>query len=109
MGKRLESTPRSKVRNALRMLFLRSRERAAAIKREHNTCQLCHRKGSAAKGKEQKIQVHHRAGIGDWEAVLDIIYREILCSPDAMDVLCPDCHNEQHELAKIHETAQRIL
>ena len=97
MKKRMDKTPRSRVKNALRQLFLRSRERAFAIKRENNTCQGCHKKGSTAKGKEQKIQVHHRAGIGNWEKVIDLIYEEILCSPEFLDVLCPECHKEHHD------------
>jgi predicted HNH restriction endonuclease len=95
--KKLESTPRSRIKNAIRNVFLRSRERAAAIKREHNTCQRCGVKGSVAKGKEQKIVVHHRSGIGNWDKVIDVVYEEILCHPKYLDVLCPDCHKKGHE------------
>ena len=97
MSKKLPTTPRSRVRNALRQVFLRSRERAAAIKREHNTCQQCGAKGSVAKGREVKIQVHHSEGIGDWEGCIDNVYTNILCSPDKMIVLCVDCHRREHE------------
>ena len=69
-GKRLPNTPRSKVRAALRQLWLRSRERAAALKREKYTCQRCGVKQSKAKGKEQKVEVHHKEGIGNWEIVI---------------------------------------
>jgi hypothetical protein len=109
MGKRLPNTPRSKVRNALRQLFLRSRERSSALRREKNTCQHCHIKASVAKGREQKVQVHHKSGIGNWEAVIDAVYAEILCSPDMMDVLCPECHSEEHEREKVHDLAEKIL
>jgi hypothetical protein len=37
MGKKLPYTPRSKVRAALRQLWLRSRERAAALKAANRT------------------------------------------------------------------------
>lgn len=92
MGKRLPYTPRSKVRAALRQLWLRSRERATAIKRDQYTCQKCGKKQSRAEGKKQKVLVHHKKGIGDWESVIDSIYREILCDPDNLETLCPDCH-----------------
>lgn len=74
------------------MLWLRSRERAAAIKREGNTCQRCGKKGSKAKGREVKMQVHHVAGIGRWEQVIDLIFAELLCNPALLEVLCVDCH-----------------
>ena len=45
-------TPRSKVRAALTMLFLRSRERAVAIKRDKNTCTVCGIKATRA-GKDE--------------------------------------------------------
>ena len=78
------------------MLFLRSRERAAAIKREGNTCEKCKRKGSKAKGREVHIQCHHRDGIGNWEAVIDLIFAELLCHPDRLEVLCRECHKGEH-------------
>jgi predicted HNH restriction endonuclease len=51
-------------------------------------------KQSKAKGKEQLIEVHHKNGIGNWEAVIDVIYQQILCSPATLEVLCPECHAE---------------
>lgn len=92
MAKRLETTPRSKVRAALRQLFLRSRERAAAIKRDKYTCTVCGRKQSKAKGKEFKVQAHHVDGIGNWDKIIDHVFSELLCSPDKIQTLCPDCH-----------------
>jgi 5-methylcytosine-specific restriction endonuclease McrA len=97
MGKRLPITPRSKVKNAIRQLFLRSRERAAAIKRDKYTCVLCGKKQSKAKGKEQKVECHHKEGIGNWEQVIDLIYTEILCDPAKLETLCPECHKKQPE------------
>lgn len=96
MGKKLLTTPRSRVRAALRQLFLRSRERAAALKREQNTCQKCHRKASKAKGKEFDVQVHHLEGIGNWELIIDLVFKELLCHPDMLEVLCKACHGEEH-------------
>jgi hypothetical protein len=97
MGKKLPYTPRSRIRSALRQAWLRSRERNAAIKRERNTCESCHKKGSAAKGREVKITVHHKHGIGNWEKVIDMIYEEILCPPDNLTVLCSACHDNEHK------------
>ena len=94
MGKRQPGTPRSKVRAALRLLSLRSRERAAALKREGYCCERCGVKQSKAKGKEVAVQVHHREGIGNWDKVIDLIYEELLCSPDKFEVLCKLCHKE---------------
>lgn len=92
MGKRLSYTPRSKVRAALRQLWLRSRERAEAIRRDQYTCQSCHKKQTKRKGKEFHVQVHHLDGIEAWDRVIDAIYDELLCSPDRLITLCNECH-----------------
>ena len=84
------------MRQAMRRVWLCSRERYAAIKRENNTCQVCHRKGSVAKGKELKIQVHHVDEIANWEAVIDAVYKNILVDPARLEVLCKDCHEKRH-------------
>lgn len=96
MGRKLATTPRSRVRASIRQTWLRSRERAAAIKREGNCCEECGRKGSKAAGREVAIEVHHREGI-DWERVIDYVFRHVLVHPDALEVLCKDCHHERHE------------
>lgn len=96
MGKRLEYTPRSKVRNSLRMLFLRSRERAAALKAAGYTCQGCGRKQSKAKGHEFAVEVHHIDEIRLWDILLDMVYAELLVSPQKLEVLCRQCHGQKH-------------
>jgi predicted HNH restriction endonuclease len=101
MSKKKPSTPRSKVRAALRQLWLRSRERAAACKAESYTCEECNVKQSKAKGREVAIEVHHNKGI-DWEFLIDEVYRVLLVSPDNLTVLCKACHKkltegERHE------------
>ena len=96
MGKRKPGTPRSSVRVALRRLWLRSRERAAACKRESYTCQICGTKQSKAKGKEVAIEVHHINGVL-WEEIIDMIYEQLLVHPDKLAVLCKDCHKKNHE------------
>lgn len=93
MGKKLEHTPRSRIKSALRQLSLRSRERAATVKRDNNTCQECGAKGSVAKGREVKTVVHHKRGI-KWDKIIDFIYQELLVHPDHQEVLCKDCHDK---------------
>lgn len=95
MGKKLLSTPRSRVRAALRALWLRSRERAAAIKREEGCCELCKAKQSVAKGREVKLEVHHNNGI-EWEQMIDYVYRHLLCEPKHLTVYCKSCHDKEH-------------
>jgi predicted HNH restriction endonuclease len=98
MGKKLEGvTPRYRIRSLLKQLWLRSKERAAALKRDGYTCQCCHTKQSKAKGKEFKVEVHHVDGITDWEGIIDIIYKQILVHHSKLKTLCPDCHSSLHK------------
>lgn len=98
MGKRLPTTPRSKVRAALRQLWLRSRERASALKRDGYCCQECGVKQSKRKGKEVKVEVHHKQGVNDWDLMLDYIYRHLLCDPGWLETLCVECHKKREVL-----------
>ncbi len=96
MGRKKPNTPRSKIRAAIRQLWLRSRERAAALKSTGYRCKKCQAKQSKAKGREVKIQVHHDPPIEDkWEKIIDLIETEILRAPQYP--LCEDCHDEEHE------------
>lgn len=85
-------TPRYKIKRSLAKLFLVSRERSDAIKRDNYSCQKCGVKASVRKGFEQKVQVHHKKGIKFWNEIIDLIYSELLCNPDDLETLCPDCH-----------------
>ena len=100
MGKKLSTTPRSRVRSALRQVWLRSRERAAAIKREGGCCEICNQKQSKAKGRELTLEIHHREGI-EWDNILDYVYRHLLIHPDGLEVLCKKCHTDLHEEEKL--------
>ena len=93
MGKKLPYTPNSQIRSALRRLFLRSRERGNVIKKAKYTCCKCQSKQSKAKGREVKVQVHHRSGI-NWDGLFDDIRKRLLDESD-MEVLCEDCHDKE--------------
>lgn len=101
-SKRKLTTPRSQVRSALRKLWLRSRERAAALKRDGYTCQECDRKQSKAKGREFAVEVDHLDGIS-WESMLDYIYRHLLVSPDRLETVCKEDHAKRTEFRKESE------
>jgi len=96
LGRKLPTTPRSKVRAALRQLWLRSRERAAALKASGYCCEECGVKQSRRKGQEVKVQVHHLDEIVNWDALIDYVYRHLLCSPDRLEVMCKECHAKLH-------------
>ena len=96
MGKKLAYTPNSRITQAIRQLWLRSRERAAALKAAGYTCERCGVKQSTAKGKEQKVVVHHREGI-DWDGVREFIRERVLQAPERLECLCPTCHESEHK------------
>ena len=96
MSRKLPTTPKSRVRAAIRQLWLRSRERAATLKRDKYTCQMCGATQSTAKGREQKVEVHHRCGIA-WEKVIEYIFKNVLVSPDELETVCPECHKKLEE------------
>jgi len=95
-SRKLPYTPKSRVRSTLRTLWLRSRERARALREQKYTCQRCGRKQSRAKGKEVYVQVHHKNGI-KWNVMLTMVYKTLLCNPEELEVLCTDCHDKEHE------------
>ena len=97
MGKRLPYTPNSRIRSVLRQLFLRSRERAAAIKRDKYTCRKCGLKQSRAKGREAYVEVHHRDGVMNWEALFQAVRQFLLCHPDLLETLCEECHDKKEK------------
>lgn len=88
-------TPKGRIKAALRQLWLRSRERATALKNTKYCCAKCGVKQSKAKGKEQKIEVHHKEGIANWNKVIELIQAELLVSPDKLESLCPTCHRNE--------------
>lgn len=97
MKKNIMVTPKGRIRSALRKLFLTSRERSYAIKRDSYSCVLCGAKQSKAKGKEVSVEVHHREGI-DWEGITAMIQERILQTPDRLETLCVECHKLKEKL-----------
>ena len=97
MGKRLPYTPNSQIRSALRKLFLRSRERGAAIKRDGYTCKRCGVKQSKAKGREVSVEVHHLDGVQNWPALFEAVRKHLLSDPETMETLCKSCHGEDFQ------------
>lgn len=95
-------TTRSAIKSALRLLWLRSKERSTALKLASYQCEECGIKQSTAKGKEVRLEVHHLEEAIDWNKMIDYLQRHLLCSPDNLEVLCKKCHYERHHGGK-HE------
>lgn len=91
---KLPETPRSQIIHGLRQMWLRSRERAECLKRAGYTCQKCGVKKSQKKGFEQKVEVHHKEGVLNWDEIVEVIRKDLLCSPDKLEALCPNCHDK---------------
>ncbi len=103
MGRRLPTTPRSKLRSALRQAWLRSRERLAALKRDKYTCVDCGAKQSRARGREVKVNVHHKTPI-KWDELLQLIYDSgLMVGPEGLETLCIPCHDKREEERKKRE------
>lgn len=96
MGKRMAGTPKGQIISALRRLFLRSRERAAALKRDKNTCWTCKRKASKAKGREVAVEVHHIDPV-QFDRLVEMIREELLVSPEGLMTVCRACHKDEHK------------
>src|SRR5512142_1160985 len=96
MKKNLRRTPNSIIKNALRRLWLHSRERRAAIKDQDHRCQRCGTRESRAKYNEVFIEVHHKKGVGNWDRVMAVIREELLVDPSMLEVLCVPCHDKEH-------------
>jgi predicted HNH restriction endonuclease len=94
--KKLNYTPNSRIKSALRKLFLTSRERSNAIKRDNYSCQCCGAKQSRAKGKEVYVEVHHKDGINNWDELYKSIRKYLLCDPEHLETVCKSCHKKEH-------------
>lgn len=92
-------TPNSVIDHALRILWLHSRERRAALKRDAYTCQDCGRKQSTAKGREFKVQVDHLDGI-EWQKMRAYIRRHLLVGHDKLETVCKADHEKRTALRR---------
>lgn len=101
MGAKKPWTPRSRIKAAIRQLWLRSRERAKVLKEANYSCSQCNIKQSRTKGKEVYVEVHHTAGIDIWKEVIDLIAKNILESEQIC--LCKQCHKDLHIKLKKEE------
>ena len=97
MGRRLLHTPSSQIRTALRKLWLRSRERQAAIKRDGYRCRKCGAKQSKARGREVAVEVHHIDGHINWAEIEATIRMYLLVDPEYLRTLCKSCHEKEHK------------
>lgn len=104
MGKKLLTTPRSKIKAAIRRMWLSSRERSKCLKDAGYCCNRCGVKQSKAKGKEVALNVHHVAGI-DWYGVVDLIIERVLAGE--LEALCVECHDAHHLKEKEEEPKEK--
>jgi predicted HNH restriction endonuclease len=88
----MEQTSKTHIVRGLRQIWLRSLERREALKRAKYCCEKCGVKQSKAKGKEQRVEVHHKEGVLNWDKIIEIIREQLLCEPEKLEVLCPECH-----------------
>lgn len=91
-------TPRSRIRGMLRRIFLRSNERANALKETNYCCSRCGIKQTAKKGQEVKIHVHHDEQVEDvMNELIDKIQEKLLCvyEPEKLEPLCKECHDKE--------------
>ena len=79
-------------------LWLRSPERRDALKIAGYSCERCGVKQSVAKGREVKVDVHHKNGIPKkaWALLYRIVKKYITPSPENIEVLCVSCHKKEH-------------
>jgi len=87
-------TKKGRIVSHLRQLWLRSKERSEALKSTGYCCDKCGVKQSRAKGREQKIEVHHKDGVLNWDDIVEQIREQLLCDPSKLQPLCPDCHDD---------------
>jgi 5-methylcytosine-specific restriction endonuclease McrA len=95
MKKKSETTSKTQIVRQLRILWLRSRERATALQRDNYCCVDCGVKQSKAKGKEQQVHVHHKKGVCNWDKIIEVLREELLCDPKDLETLCPYCHDKK--------------
>lgn len=88
-------TTDSIIQHGLRTIWLRSRERLAALKRDGYTCQVCKRKQSKAKGREFSVQVDHLDGEINWKQIIKYIRAHLLVEPERLETICKEDHEKR--------------
>ncbi len=92
----MKKTPRSRIKGMLRQIFLHSRERAEAMKRDHYCCVDCGIKQSKKKDHVVKVVVHHKNTIDQhWQEIIDLIFKYVLCDIDDLETVCVPCHDKK--------------
>lgn len=104
MSAKLPYTPSSRIRQSLRLLWMRSRERGEALRNTGYCCSVCGVKQTKAKGREVSLDVHHLDGCR-WQEAIDAIRKHILQTPDRLAPLCKACHAAMHPENQKKETA----
>lgn len=91
-------TPPSRIRSVLRQrVWMWSRERAEALKRDGRRCCAC--------GCKEGLEVHHLDGSGIDE-IIELIYKTLLCHPDRLRTLCRQCHLSSDDLVEDYKEAK---
>jgi 5-methylcytosine-specific restriction endonuclease McrA len=91
----MSRTTKARLKGMLRQIWLRSNERAEALKRDKYSCCKCGVKKSVKKGCEVKVEVHHKKGVLNWDKIIDLILEELLCNPENLETLCKECHDKE--------------
>jgi len=99
----IKKTTKAKIKSHLRLLWLRSTERSQAMQLAGYCCQRCGVKQSKAKGREQKVEVHHKLGVCNWDLIAECIMDQLLCPVTELEVLCPNCHKEETDKQRENE------
>lgn len=96
----MAETSKTHIVRGLRKIWLHSKERGEALKRDKYTCQICQRKKSVSKKKfdetkqVRKLEVHHKESILNWDEIIDCIRKNLLCDSEHLQTLCKECHEK---------------
>lgn len=84
--------PRARIVSALRILWLHSPERRAAIKRSGMKCECCEKRLFRTRKEGDVPEVHHVDGVS-WTMIIELIIDQLLVPADRLLVLCKSCHH----------------
>lgn len=95
VGDKKQETKKAKIIAVLRRMFWYSKERAAALKRDQYICKIC----SAKKIDGVKLNVHHVRNV-DFDKIVKLIRKELLCDHVNLITMCNSCHYKLHAKEK---------